>query len=93
MDRLERYLRHHAKVPGWLDAYSARFIAEIARIQAAHRFEGSVAEIGVQMGRLFILLRLLAAPHERALAIDVFQDQNTGRRCTMSRSFKVRHST
>jgi hypothetical protein len=75
MDRLERYLRHHAKVPGWLDAYSARFIAEIARIQVAHRFEGSVAEIGVHMGRLFILLRLLAAPSERALAIDVFQDQ------------------
>jgi hypothetical protein len=75
MDRLERYLRRHAKVPGWLDAYSARFIAEIARIQATHRFEGSVAEIGVHMGRLFILLRLLAAPHERALAIDVFQDQ------------------
>src|SRR5258708_1747898 len=75
MDRLERYLRRHAKVPGWLDPYSARFVAEIARIQATHRFEGSVAEIGVHMGRLFILLRLLAAPHERALAIDVFQDQ------------------
>jgi hypothetical protein len=75
MDRLQRYLRRHAKVPGWLDTYSARFIAEIARIQTAHRFEGSVAEIGVHMGRLFILLRLLAAPHERALAVDVFQDQ------------------
>src|SRR5260370_5476592 len=75
MDRLERYLRRHAKVPGWLDPYSARFVAEIARIQATHRFEGSVAEIGVHMGRLFILLRLLATPHERALAVDVFQDQ------------------
>ena len=55
--------------------YSARFGAEIARVQATHWFEGSVAEIGVHMGRLFILLKLLAAPHERALAIDVFQDQ------------------
>jgi hypothetical protein len=75
MDRLEHYLRHHARVPGWLDNYSARFIAEIARIQAARGLKGSVAEIGVHMGRLFILLRLLAAPYERALAIDVFQNQ------------------
>jgi hypothetical protein len=75
MDKLERYLRHHARVPGWLDTYSARFISEIARIQAVHGLEGTVAEIGVHMGRLFILLRLLAAPYERALAIDVFQDQ------------------
>jgi hypothetical protein len=75
MDRLEHYLRHHAKVPGWLHDYSARFIVEIARIQAARGLKGSVAEIGVHMGRLFILLRLLLAPHERALALDVFQDQ------------------
>jgi len=48
MDRLEYYLRRHAKVPGWLDAYRARFIAEIARIQTMHRLGGSVAEIGGQ---------------------------------------------
>jgi Methyltransferase domain len=75
MDRLEHYLRWHAEVSGWLDDYSARFVVEIARIQAAHGFKGSVAEIGVHMGRLFILLRLLAGPDERALALDVFQDQ------------------
>jgi hypothetical protein len=53
MDRLERYLRRHAKVPGWLDAYSARFVAEIARIQATHR-EGSVAEIGVPPNKIYL---------------------------------------
>lgn len=75
MDRLEHYLRRHARIPGWLDDYSARFIAEIGRIQAARGLKGSVAEIGVHMGRLFILLRLLAAADEQALALDVFHDQ------------------
>lgn len=75
MDRLEHYLRRHARIPGWLDDYSARFIVEIGRIQAVRGLKGSVAEIGVHMGRLFILLRLLAAPDEHALALDIFHDQ------------------
>jgi hypothetical protein len=75
MDRVELYLRRFDQVPGWLDGYSARFIAEIGRIQRAHRFNGSVGEIGVHMGRLFILLKLLAAPDERALALDIFDKQ------------------
>jgi Methyltransferase domain len=75
METVERYLLRQAKVPGWLDNYSARFVAEIGRIQAARQLKGAVGEIGVHMGRLFILLRLLAAPDERALALDVFHNQ------------------
>src|SRR5690348_13037552 len=75
MDPIETYLRRHHEIPGWLDDYSARFIAEIGRIQERRRVKGSVAEIGVHMGRLFILLRLLAASDEPALALDVFHDQ------------------
>jgi len=75
MNGVDRYLRQHNKVPGWLDDYSARFIAELGRIQAARHFQGSVGEIGVHMGRLFILLRLLTAPDERAIALDVFENQ------------------
>jgi Methyltransferase domain len=75
MDRIESYLRRHDEIPGWLDNYSARFIAELGRIQARRGTKGSVAEIGVHMGRLFILLGLHAASDERALALDVFHDQ------------------
>ena len=76
MNKLARYLRHHVDVPGWLDSYSAQFISEISTIQNRARFTGSVGEIGVHMGRLFILLKLLAGPTERAVAIDVFHYQH-----------------
>jgi hypothetical protein len=75
MSELARYLRQHDRVPGWLQGYSARFIAEIGRIQAQERIDGAATEIGVHMGRLFILLSLLARPDETSLAIDVFGDQ------------------
>lgn len=74
--RLGRYLSRHAGVDGWLDPYSAAFIAEIGRIQLAAGVAGAVAEIGVHAGRLFILLKLLAAAGEKALAIDIFADQH-----------------
>ena len=76
MKTLGQYLKGHRKVPGWLDAYSARFIAELSRLQLEADVHGGVGEIGVHMGRLFILLKLLARPAERAVAIDVFQDQH-----------------
>jgi hypothetical protein len=34
--------------------YSARFGAEIARVQATHWFEGSVAEIGVPSHKIYL---------------------------------------
>jgi len=75
MNELPRYLQRHKRVPGWLNDYSARFIAEIGRIQLQEGVDGATAEIGVHMGRLFILLSLLRRPHETSLAIDVFGDQ------------------
>jgi hypothetical protein len=76
MTRIDAYLRRHSSVPGWLDAYSASFIVMLSRIQKDHGITGGVAEIGVHMGRLFILLKLLCEDDERALAIDVFGDQH-----------------
>ena len=77
MDRLHRYLSRGAKrVHGWLDPYSAAFTANLAGIQTANGIQGSVGEIGVHMGRLFILLKLLAGPNEKCFAIDVFDDQH-----------------
>jgi hypothetical protein len=73
---IETYLRRHTAVPGWLHSYSAAFITDLSRIQTGSGINGSVAEIGVHMGRLFILLKLLAQDTEKAIAIDVFGDQH-----------------
>jgi hypothetical protein len=73
---LAAYLARHRSVPGWLDPYSARFIAAIGRIQIRSGIRGGGAEIGVHEGRLFILLKLLAAAGETTLAIDIFADQH-----------------
>jgi hypothetical protein len=75
VSRLDAYLRRHDQVPGWLDPYSASFIVALARIQREAGIAGGVAEIGVHMGRLFILLKLLAGS-EKAVAIDIFGDQH-----------------
>ncbi len=74
--KLDNYLRNHASVPGWLNDYSARVIVALSRIQTQRGVTGCVGEIGVHMGRLFILLKLLASDDEKAIAIDVFSDQH-----------------
>ena len=75
MDRLERYLRLGQRVKGWLDPYSANFIASLSGIQRNNGIVGALGEIGVYAGRLFIILKLTAAPDEKCFAVDVFEDQ------------------
>lgn len=43
--------------------------------QRERSISGSIAEIGVHHGKLFIALHLLQAPAETSLAIDLFEDQ------------------
>ena len=74
--QLVRYLKSLGAVEGWLDVYSAELIADLNRIQIAEGIVGSVGEIGVHHGRLFVLLRLLRRPGEASVAIDVFGDQH-----------------
>lgn len=76
MDKLSTYLKRHYKVDGWLDQYSAKWIADLSRVQCENGLSGSVGEIGIHMGRLFILLRLTAAAYEQCFAIDVFGGQH-----------------
>lgn len=73
--QLDRYLKSPGAVEGWLDGYSAELIRDLNDIQLAEGTTGSVGEIGVHHGRLFILLRLLRRPGEASTAIDVFGDQ------------------
>ncbi len=74
--RLDRYLkRGHRYVHGWVLPGAAKMVVAIAAVQRAQAVGGHIAEIGVHRGRLFILLYLLRRDGERALAIDLFSDQ------------------
>jgi hypothetical protein len=75
-ERLRLYLQRGHDVEGWLDPYSAVFIASLGAIQLANDVTGATGEIGVHQGRLFILLDLLKRDAEHSVAIDVFENQH-----------------
>lgn len=68
--------RGYRRVDGWLFPYSARFIDSLLDLQLEAGVRGSVGEIGVHHGKLFILLALGRRSDEAAFAIDVFGDQH-----------------
>jgi hypothetical protein len=65
--RVARYIRH---------GEAALVIAALNERQRALDAKGGIAEIGVHHGKLFILLYLLGRPPEKAVAIDLFEDQH-----------------
>jgi hypothetical protein len=75
--RVARYI-HRGKfyVDGWLRTEAALVIAALNDGQRTLGVEGGIAEIGVHHGKLFILLYLLSQPPEKAVAIDLFDDQH-----------------
>ena len=76
MNQIDRYLIFGLqRVEGWLDPYSAEVIRVLSDVQRQSNFAGAVGEIGVHHGKLFILLILTAAEHEKAFVIDVFENQ------------------
>jgi hypothetical protein len=76
-ERLERYATVGMnEVHGWLAPLAATLVQAIGKIQDEQHIAGSVAEIGVHHGRLFILMYLLLRRGERALAIDLFSQQS-----------------
>jgi hypothetical protein len=68
--------RGHATVEGWLGEGALATAIAISQQQKANGTVGHLAEIGVHHGRLFLVLALLRALDEVALAIDVFEDQH-----------------
>jgi hypothetical protein len=75
--RVERYIRRGKfYVDGWLHSEAARTLVALVERQQALGVRGGVAEIGVHHGKLFILLYLLGRESERAVAIDLFEDQH-----------------
>lgn len=90
--RLERYARRgHKRMRGWLQDGGIRLIRAIDGAQKDLGVTGSVAEIGVYYGRLFILLCLLRRPGEPAVAIDTFGSGNNNFRAAFLRNLR-RHA-
>ena len=75
-DPLGAYIRTgHKLVEGWLSAGAISMITTIDAAQKAASLRGHVGEIGVHHGKLLILLYLLCRPDERAIGIDLFEEQ------------------
>jgi hypothetical protein len=74
--RRSTYVRAgHRLVEGWLDPFDARVIDALLRSQEARAVAGSVGEIGVHHGKLFLLAYLASRQGEAAFAVDVFDQQ------------------
>lgn len=63
-------------VEGWLQEGALLLTLALHRQQRAAGIGGGVAEIGVHHGKFFVALALLCEGAERALAVDVFEDQH-----------------
>jgi hypothetical protein len=75
--RVARYIRHGKFfVEGWLRTEAALTITALSERQRALGVRGGIAEIGVHHGKLFVLLYLLGCASEKAVAIDLFEDQH-----------------
>ena len=73
---LSRYLKHgHKFVSGWLFPAAPKLMVALAKAQEEWGIKGNVLEIGVHHGKLFILLSLFTTEGEKAVAVDLFDDQ------------------
>jgi hypothetical protein len=77
-DRFIDYVRtgKHHEVEGWVTEGALTVMLVCDQLQRAAGREGPIVEIGVHHGRFFIANALTCRGDERALAIDVFDDQH-----------------
>ena len=72
---VDAYLRYGMfSVAGYLDLLDARIMRLLLAFQGEKGILGNLCEIGVHHGRLFLILALCRRANERALAIDLFED-------------------
>ena len=75
--RVVEYLcRGRFYVDGWLRTEAAHIVVALTECQRSLGVAGGIAEIGVHHGKLFILLYLLGQAPEKAVAIDLFEEQH-----------------
>jgi hypothetical protein len=80
LERTARLVNRYARkgfraIDGWLCQGAVDLSMSLHACQCAHGIRGSVCEIGVHHGKLFTLLYLMTAGDEKALAIDLFEQQ------------------
>jgi len=72
---LDKYLKNgFFQVPGWVVRTLPEFMKVLKNVEWNN--SGGVAEIGVYMGRFFLLLRALIDTPEKSYGIDVFEEQH-----------------
>jgi hypothetical protein len=75
--RLAKYCASGRKqVHGWLNPVDAEMFLQVLLLQDGLGIQGGTAEIGVHHGKSFIPLCLGLRDNERALCIDIFEDQS-----------------
>ena len=75
--KLLKYIKTgYKKVEGWLSPVAIKMITELAAIQQEMEITGSVCEIGVHHGKLFILIHFLTDQFEKSVAWDLFERQS-----------------
>lgn len=73
----EDYAKNKFKeIKGWVVEESTIIISSLSKIQNELGMRGSVGEIGVQYGKLFLVLHLMLNEGERSFAVDVFENQD-----------------
>jgi Methyltransferase domain len=74
---IDRYLRFNFyRTEGLISRLDALIFRELVTGQIKHGIDGSLAEIGVHYGRSFFLLALGRSGSEKALAVDLFEDDS-----------------
>src|ERR1051326_6285319 len=74
---IDAYIRSGmSSVAGYLKPLDAKIIASLVTFQNKNGITGNLCEIGVHHGRLFFILALARQAEERALAIDLFEDDD-----------------
>jgi hypothetical protein len=69
------YLRRDFfRIDGYISYFDAQLFEFLLATQSDAGIQGSMAEIGVHHGRSFFMLAKARLAHEKALAIDVFED-------------------
>lgn len=66
----------HKQISGWLSSHTLAFLYYLNQFHYEQGIEGDIAEIGVFQGRFFIALCLMMNTGEKAVAIDVFDEQH-----------------
>jgi hypothetical protein len=94
LDPLSNYLEFGiTEVDGWLSPISAAMVAHLLVEQSRAGLRGDLCEIGVHHGKLFLILANALIEGERAVAVDVFsdQDKNVDRSGSGDRAVLERH--